>query len=256
MRENLIPTARTDKNGRTVIRHMRPETHSQSAKDTLPAPALSGTAHQQDATLEELFSLIKAMIETDENRHGFDSETRRALNSYPESFRNELRHYLMDLDNDTAAVIARKVATGHSDHVDLCEYAYFLPRINMADKDHAVVLLNTVREYMNDGIIAAAWDYSKADERIKLQCLALMNTAAAIEETGRGNNWTSMSFHSLVMQVKLARLTDNDLIVRLVTRPHEAEDIIKVIKEHGVTDYRTIRGILDGIAPSLSSGAL
>jgi hypothetical protein len=172
----------------------------------------------------------------------------------------------MEGDEGTAAVIAEKIATGHSDHVDLREYAFFLPKINMDNKRNAKVLLETMRDYMDMGVIPAAWDYSEADELVQKQCLALLNVAAAIEATGTGNNWTSLPLSKehlnkrpenvAAMQRSLARLRDNELVVALVTRPGEAEDIISVIREYRVSDYRSIKALLDGIAPSLSGGAL
>lgn len=60
MNNNLIPTPRTDKNGRTVIRHMKNNNTSAPAL-TLPAPTPSTSDNSADRLLSGLLETIKGM---------------------------------------------------------------------------------------------------------------------------------------------------------------------------------------------------
>ena len=177
----------------------------------------------------------------------------RALKSYPNEYLPVLKHNLETLDPDVAFVIAKKIASGHDDYVDLNEYAYFLPRIKIQNKLVAEGLLLNLRDYMHGGFILPAWDYSKTDEEVRGQCIAIMNVAAAIFEISANAQQTAMSSRALNT---LARITDKSLVEAVVAEPETADRICEVIRSYNVSDYLSIRGILDGFQPSLISGNL
>lgn len=58
---NLVPTPRTDKNGRTVIRHMKPEAGVSQQASTLPRPdpVVNPEIAVRDALKDEIFELIR-----------------------------------------------------------------------------------------------------------------------------------------------------------------------------------------------------
>lgn len=191
----------------------------------------------------------------DFERLEFERQTVRGLNSYPAKYLPVLKANLEQLDPAVATVIASKVATGHTDEVDLEEYAYFLPLIQTEDKFLAEAIMLSLRDYMHAEFIAPAWDYSKTNEQLRTQSLALMNVAAAIQESCNRDLESEGSVSSRTRKL-LVRITDETLIRELVADPDSAASVCKVIRKYKVSGYLSIRGILDGINPALSGGTL
>jgi hypothetical protein len=171
---------------------------------------------------------------------------------FPDSFRSTLRGLLRQKDRELATHIAGMVRFNESLTL-INECNSLLRAIDVPDLELGTALVKSLRHYNQ---LEWAGDYSVTDDGLRAQCIALMNTTAAVMEVSsidspalirlRNNNGTRAT----------QLIADESLVQAVLERTEEAPAIIRVIREHGLSSYRPIRAILDGITVPLVDGVL
>jgi hypothetical protein len=158
-------------------------------------------------------------------------------------------------DEQLVRLLAEQIAGGESETL-IREYSFFLRRTDEPDLKRAMRLVQSIR--MSN--VPWSADYSKADARSQSQCVALMKVVSAVDLITDGKT-TSLHYstpqHSVLTRHWLIPvLKDEEMEGFILQHPEEAPRLIEVMRSCGVTEFGLLRAVLDGVTPSLASGAL
>jgi hypothetical protein len=242
-RDSLVPTPAVDKNGKQTTVYKRSEHPAQKRK--VPAPVSPSVN-----SLDEDTALVMKML----GMKGSDAR-RQVLSTlwqFPASFRLTLQGILRQKDRELATHIAGMIYASEGQTM-IRECNALLRAIDVSDLELGTALVKSLR-HCNQ--LEWAGDYSEIDTGLRAQCIALMNTTAAVVDVSP-DMWPALV---LVPNMKGTRdspiIRDEFLVQAVLERPEEAPAIIRVIRESGMTSYRPIRAILDGITVPLVDGVL
>jgi hypothetical protein len=239
-RENLVPVPTVDRNGRQTTVYKRG--YQQGAVLTLPNPVMA----YRDCLRDNL-NLIKDMVGLET-----DGECRLLLSnlqSYSREFQRELNGMLTQDDEVLATAIAAHVLN-RDPETFIRECASLLPELDVDDLEYGASLVSSLREHPQ---LPWAADYSRADDRLRSQCLALMHTVAAVEAFSTGH--PELNYRT-VLGAQTAVLTDGSLAQAVIDHPEDAPEIIRVIRECRLGTYAAVSAVLDGTNPSIAEGVL
>jgi hypothetical protein len=96
-------------------------------------------------------------------------------------------------------------------------------------------------------VFAGVSEFGLADESVREQGVGLLRVTAALSDG---------SWEGARERVNRGRIVDEGLVELVLSRPGDAALIAGVVSEHHVTDPVAILAVLEGMTPSLASGAL
>lgn len=242
-RDNLVPTPTVDKNGKqtTVYRSAAPS----AQKKKVPAPVPPSVN-----SLDEDTALVMKMLGLKGN------DARRQVLSvlwqFPAPFRLTLQGFLRQKDRELATHIAGMIHSNEG-QTTIRECDSLLRAIDVPDLELGTALVKSLR-HCNE--LEWAGDYSVTDDELRAKCIALMNVTAAVVEVAP-DMWPALVLVPNTTGDMDSPIIRDKLLVRAVLeQPEEAPAITKVIRDSGLTSYRPIRAILDGVAAPLVDGVL
>jgi hypothetical protein len=242
-RDDLVQTPTVDKNGRQTTVYKRAATPVQKRK--VPAPA-SPPVNSLDEDIALVMKVL-GLQGNDARRHILSS-----MWQFPDSFRSTLRGLLRQKDRELATHIAGMVRFNESLTL-INECNSLLRAIDVPDLELGTALVKSLRHYNQ---LEWAGDYSVINDGLRAQCIALMNTTAAVVEVSP-DPWPALIFVPNNKGTQASPIINDEFLIQAVLdHPEEAPAITRVIREHGLSSYRPIRAILDGITVPLVDGVL
>lgn len=258
----LIPTSRVDKNGRVVIRHMKPETGDSDGASIPPpaSPSLGGKATVDGALLNDAVSVLLSNLKS----------TGNSLKSDDLLLRRKVEHYsgatlkkIAEMDNnpDLASklnafyhVFTELEVAGKEAYVrDVLETADFMAE-NSTYNDQSVF---TLQRYRN--LTPLNSDGSYPMERYR-QVTRLMQVTHTVLESSSENLGESAFDYELISlnREQTPRLTDERLVDRILeASDSEYEKIIAIVRERSLINFDDITSLIVRDGPNgLSSGTL
>lgn len=247
---NLTPTPRTDKNGRTVIRHMKPQTTTKSNTMIPPvsSPALQSRDARITAAVRKIDQAIAAPGAPEPHPRVFEKIT-RALNTYSDATIERVQQHSW---GPATAVHFNVGVMNTWDETQANDY---------------MMVSNALTEEAPDGIPPFHYDSWKhypelhpanndgdyPEERLA-QLIAIYRVIEDMEEQGyepyRMNELTSDADSYFLSNDQLRNLICNP------GHPHTPEEVARIITTHHVYDPERIKSMLDLENPSMSSGVL
>lgn len=261
----LIPTPRTDKNGRTVIRHVRADKPNYTGSPALPAPALASTSSAHD--------VLGVVKDTREHIKEFLTDTKLGF--------FEKRKMMKTLDRDTLTVLAEHGIGGEGDRIpsDL---------LGLCVRDGKLTFLNDFAAYVDDhGLMDARHGYGHYDTCMYLLGLRggkatneLMATFgftpyseadteeraaqhAVIEAARTLNPEHIVVADATNSNTSVRRLRSYTLVDYIKMHPEKTEEVVRLINDRGISPYEdgleNIEGLMnarDEISAPLAEGAL
>lgn len=275
-RNNLTPTLIVDKNGKPTTVHKKNARASTLPGIPSPVPDMKSRKEREDMA-RGLSARVIDLIGEDTGR--FDTGPKRLMNLLGKTHSVKFVRNLVPLlaeDTDESRGVARQIAGG-ADEFRIGETRYFYERMPGIDYRDLTALVASLRDYR----LTMPADLRDADEMTNRQNIGLMKVTDAIRRhlesqrqkpiliTGRpGGGMSSGIFlhhrddgplrHLLTnldgKEVKV--LTEHALISLIYERPDDADKMVAVIDNHGLTTAREIVGVLEGVLPVLADGAL
>jgi hypothetical protein len=242
-RDGLVPAPTVDKNGRQTTVYKRTAPPTQRRK--VPAPASPSVN-----SLDEDIALVMKML----GMKGNDARRQvlSVLWQFPSSFRLTLQGMLRQSDRELATHIAGMIRSNEG-QTTIRECNSLLRAIDVPDLELGTALVKSLR-HCNQ--LQWAGDYSVIDDKLRAQCIALMNTTAAVAEVSP-DTWPALILVPNATGTQASPIIADEFLVQAVLEhPDEAPAIIRVIREHRLSSYRPIRAILDGITIPLVDGVL
>jgi len=254
---NLIPTPRTDKNGRTVIRHMKPQTAGTDKPTVnLPMPAAVPDHHKTlvHETALNLFSIIE------ENYGGRNTALiinaiENALAKYSVATLDRIQH------NEWLPHAANTLALGITTRWDETQANDFIAACHALreHEPHGVPAIhnNAWKHYRelhpanNDG------DYPK--ERLDQIVTLYFVTEYMIADGEEPYYWDTYHLGELANDIEFIYLGDDNQLRKLILHPgpdYKCEDILRIVTAHHTYDPEKIKRMLDLGVPSMTSGVL
>lgn len=238
---NLVPTQRVDKNGRTVIRHMKAQRSISGSN--LPLPPI---VPEYDRS--QLVSEVAAFITTGNSleHHLSTAKTgiadysldtlHRILGSLSKPQMNLLLHgFTMEWDEEKI-----------NDYISIAS-AVENNRIYSGELDLQLQALNYYEELTP---IQSGQPYPL--ERA-IQCHAIVEAASAIHwhaEDDSDGVFATMADGEFLPYIEDSRLRD------LILHSDERNEVTRIIKERGITDAEVILEFLHSEAPAVAEGML
>lgn len=249
---NLVPTPRTDKNGRTVIRHMKPATFA-SEDATIPTVSLSTPMERSEADQKEHALTISIAQQTlweilmeDDPGTLLADQASAAITGYSEA--TLLRIINFPWGRYSAKDFTSNIAENWTETTanDYMEVTVAMNSLGVSP-DHANSWhLYDLHPANNDG------DYP--GERLS-QLVAIVTL---IEHMQYGALDFYPYWHDPVTgEVESTYLPQEDLRDLILNPgPYNREDIVELVVSHDAYDAERIKAILDASAPSLREGIL
>jgi hypothetical protein len=260
LKGNLIPTARVDKNGRVVIRHVKGEGTGTSARKVLfPAPNTQPSVDETTGTSEavEIFvgmlaikgGVPESLPRLKKSLGGFSPDTIRRIISVKSIQEQRVLPHVYD---ELTKMEPREVFVNDL----LCISGYLMERGEQIDL--AANFINGLQQY--EGITPIREDGSYPPERFS-QSTCLIRVTQKIADMiifGQADA-SSLDF---VPNKRLRhldpRIADKELVGMILTASEgDRERIVDLIEERGIINTVDIKVMLDaGSTSSLSSGVL
>ena len=250
----LVPTVRVDKNGRVVIRHMKPVSGNESgaAIPSLNAPPVN---HNSEAHEELLLSATDVLLRKSYMANsGRDAER---LEKAMKRFSDETLSRISKLHGpagDLAVYFLHLELEGESDEVhvrDLLELSSFLDDRDITTDN--IVL--SIKRY--DFLHPLNESGSYPDERYR-QITRLVESADAIRRSGSSERDSTVFDYAKISKelAPVIRIADEKLVDTILgASDAEYEQIITIMRERAVSDPDSIKELMSGPS-ALSSGAL
>lgn len=263
---NLVPTPRVNKNGHTVIKHMRPDTGNPSALAHVPAPqAYSSDHHRISHMIEQLKERMAVVYE----RNGYEFTSMAipfTLNERLELKNNYVVEayfdYIMeDPDNDREQLLM-SMLTNYLDDEDAMNLLFIAQTLGVRDGSswdearegsmdfvYAWEMYRGFDEY--DGFEVPD-DIINASDEEKASIRSVVKMIDAVYHTD-----SRYIMHEGFSTDGYFLVGDDNLVQLAAQRPDDADAIVKIITERKLMDPKDITAILDAnVVPALSEGAL
>jgi hypothetical protein len=250
----LVPERRTDKNGRTVTRHVLPVTKEYKSSSRIPAPM----AKKQDReslifSLGTSISTQMGFAVTDQNEW---YEIQYSLEEYSDKTLARL-HAAWQPRTQVSSAIALMVYHGESEAF-LGEFAMFGGMIpdDSTGMHKAMSFVRALHHYPQ---LPQVDDYSTADEKTKQACRGLMALTSQLMEARRDFDSDNQPVAGIAHDYdnyNTPVIQDEGLVQLVVDRPEDAQRIAEVAIARVTTDAQTIISVMDYDIKSLSSGVL
>lgn len=238
---NLVPTPRTDKNGRTVIRHMKAQRSGSGT--TLPPPPIApekdrdrlisevATYITEDTNVSHYFNVAKEAIAV----HSLDT-LHRIMGELSKSHMNLLVHgFSMEWDENKI-----------NDYISIAKVV----EENEIYSGDLEGQLQALAYYEELTPIQPGFPYPL--ERA-LQCYAIVGATHAIHwhaDDESNGVFTYMDDGEFIPYIQ------DQMLRGLILHSDERNDIARIIKERGITDPRVIMEFLHSDAPAVAEGML
>lgn len=269
-RPNLIPTTIVDRNGKTTTVHKK--THRGSTIPTIPSPMTKDVRVKRAATAQLLARRVNELLELPV--YGAPDQ-KKLLNmlgkTYSMRFTNELESLFAE-DTDEAKGVASQIMKGKSEY-QIGETRHFYRVMPERGYNTVLPLVESLRYYHGRKKID---DLRNTKPAINQQNIALIKVTDALNKLSKktmiqkapdmyivmgrsqqpAHNDT-LTFVTLdINQNPVMKIRNEDLYALVLERADDADEIVKIIEEYELTTAQPIRGILEGIIPSLADGML
>ena len=248
-KNNLIPTPIVDKNGRLTTVHKRQEVAGKE-NITLPSPVVTEPKRSKQ---DMISGIIEEMREMDLCWDGDETESATStLGGYSTSSLLMVEDALQK-DAESASLAGLLVNAGES-QVLVSEALLYMPQMVYKVFWDAVRQVKTLHGFYPT--LPPCDDYSKADEYVQQQCAALLKVTSAVDTMARDGNQTMKMTAVGNKSDRVAILSDSRLIEYVIDHPQSADQIVDLIEDRGVSDYRVIHAVLHSESLALSNGML
>lgn len=238
---NLVPTPRLDKNGRTVIRHMKPQLSISGSK--LPLPPI-----MPEYDRSQLVSEVAEFITTGNFLEHHLSTAKAGIADYS---LDTLHRILGNLSKPQMNLLLHGF-TMEWDENKINDYISIATvvennRIYSGELDWQLQSLNYYEELTP---IQPGHPYPLARA---LQCHAIVETTSAIHwhaEDDSDGVFVTMDDGEFLPYIQDSQLRD------LILHSDERNEVARIIKERGITDAEVIMEFLHSEAPAVAEGML
>lgn len=267
---NLIPTPRTDKNGVTSIRHMRPETASKSLPVSLPAPIAfhaASTPMSREAVIKALEESVEAAHDSAMLHYAACADVQVLQNSLKKLDDHVARAFYDYITENPASGrdgVLISVLNRHMDSGKAGDIVFVARNFPVEDEidlvwddfSYSTDLFNTAEKYVNglrsvNAEHKAPKDILKASAEEQSQLTALIRVTMTVCDVGRktqGIKKDQRSYETV--------LEDANLITLALERHEEVDSIVSIIRERKAFDAATVSAVLDAGVSVLRNGAL
>lgn len=250
---NLIPTPRTDKNGRTVIRHLKPQSTS-TPKNNTPIPAVSMRTPKDHAALAAVANQTIADNITTNNPQGIPVKTL-----------NRITAALASYSDATLERIQQHEWNGKSAN------HFSVGIINAWDETKAndyMAATTALSEHEPDGVPPLHYDSwqhypelhpANNEGDYPEERLSQITALYLVTEDMITNNEEPYYWDELTNDIGFIYLDDDDQLRSFLLNPgpdYTREDITRIITTHHTYDTGKIKAMLDLGVQSMTSGVL
>ena len=250
MTNPLVPTPVVDKNGRLTTVYKRQEVSGRDGS-VLPSPVVT---ELKRAKQDIISGIVEEMREMNLcwNDDEIESIT-HTLNGYAIASLLMVEDALQK-DAESASLVGLLIQAEEEQEF-VSEALLYMPQMGYKGFWDAARQVKTLHGYYPT--LPPCDDYSKADEYVQQQCAALLKVTAAVDTMARdGNQTMKMTAVGNKNLDRVAILSDSRLIEYVIDHPQSADQIVALIADRGVSDYRVIHSVLHSESVALSSGML
>ena len=247
---SLIPTPRTDKNGRTVTRHLKPQSTS-TTKSSTPIPPLTLSAPKDHATLVSGATAALTNLLYPEGTPAKDlAKITTVLTTYSDATLNRIQQ--QDWNRKPAYHFSVGIITTW-DETKANDYMAATTALREYEPDGVPPLhYNSWQHYPELHPLNKNGDYPK--ERLN-QLTALY----IVTEHMIANGKEPYYWNDLTNDIEFTYLNDDDQLRNFLLNPgpdHNRDDITRIITTHHTYDPGKIKAMLDLGVQSMTSGVL
>lgn len=262
---NLVPTPRTDKNGRTVIRHMKQEGRNTSSSLAAAAPSLQHSKPPM-SDAEFLYYLDSKNGQYQEHDDYYQRALQKIVEFSPTVKEDVVALYEMGNEKGSLAVLELL-----QENLDTIVYQWTRNQIVASRVDgmeHHLSLKESLSVYWSVGSLSSEADktFYSLSSGVR-QAVELHKALSSDDSTKQTEDdlpyWRAVSAATLIMGYESRVDLTPELIrerremVEWLESKEYLGDIIRVGLERGLKDMDSIKTILESDSPaSLSSGAL
>lgn len=248
-RENLVPDVISDVNGKVTTVYRKPLLSVAKEFTPLFPPVV---ANMREERLLGLKDKVAELIGLDEPR---DLEAlSKSLRYCSTEF---LEHVDTALDSDDANFTTSLAGFvfGEEREEVVRECIAFAPRLGLDDMGEAFTLVRSLKNYKR---FSGHRDLSLAPEDVQEDCVSLMGLTRLLagqdvnESSAALEYWDQSSRGLAPMPVVI----DHELIDFALESKESLKRIQNVIRDYSTAEPNIIKGILNGIAPTLAAGSL
>lgn len=248
-RENLVPNVITDVNGKVTTVYRKPPLAFAKEFTPLFPPVV---ANMREGVLQGLKDRVADMIGLDEPRD-LDA-LYKSLRYYSKEFLDQLGVALDDEDTNFTTSLAGMVFGEEREEV-VRECIAFAPRLELKDMGEAFTLVRSLKNYKR---FSGHRDLSLAPEDVQEDCMSLMGLTRLlavhdVDESSVALEYWDQSSRGLA---PMPVVIDHELIDFALESRDNLERVQNAITECSTADPNIIKGILNGITPSLAAGSL
>lgn len=249
---NLIPTPRTDKNGRTVTRHMNPQSTSTTKNTAIPVPAMRApkdhSAIVRDAA-QTIIDLLGA-----KHPQGIPVKTLNKITAALRNYSDATLERIQQHDWTSKSVDHFSVGiTNTWDETKVNDYMAATTALSEYEPDGAPPLhYNSWQHYPELHPANNNGDYP--EERLS-QIVALYR----VTEDMIANDKDPYYWGELTNDIEFTYLDEDDQLRDFLLHPgsdYNREDITRIITTHHTYDPSKIKAMLALGVPSMTSGVL
>lgn len=247
-KENLVPDVITDRNGKVTTVYRK--TAAKNVVKNIPVVPVS--VNTDDEVRSELHADICSTLFIDEP--GDQEMLSRIIGSYRSVFLQRISSAVKDEDYNFATAIAANVF-GDASRTFLSECMVFLKQAGTDDMGEAGSLILSVHRLPQ---FREFNDFSKAPENVQRMVVDLMNLTRVMSELNYdfGSSRMPLDYvHQPHNGLAPYPVITDEALVNLALDGN-TERMMEVIREYGTADASVIKGILNGITPSLAEGSL
>lgn len=254
----LVPTPIVDKNGKPTVVHRKPPKASSGA--VIPGPITEPAGTSRRAVVERVSRIVESIMDsTDVNRGIERGMVRKMMDElHSTEFLLSMEKYLGSTGSESVGV-AEQISYGESER-PILETLHFHSQLEGANYTRTAAQVESLRFYQ---IAPSGADLLGGDELVQEQLLAVLKVTDAIERTltsrvpvGVDADHPLRHIHTSFMGQPVHELRDYALVELVKERSAEADQMSAIISEYKTYDPQVIRGILDGVTPSLAIGSL
>lgn len=250
---NLTPEKRTDKNGVTSVKWVRPKSGVTSIP-SLPAPS-SGKQTSKEIDPKRYENLATKISQstlrwTNCSLNDFDLDALEAVETImQEAIRDGVLGAIDDAVYKGLNGVRKNIMDNRYSKTDP---AAFAPFNNVAVFGRVITSPDAIHRDLGK-LLAGLRRFSRVEDFLhgatdegRAQAVALVTVASRIREPFLVRDWEQGEFH----------ISNGELSALIMERPADAERIAAIVTERGTDDTALIRSILETSAPSLAEGIL
>lgn len=247
-RENLFPQRITDVNGKVTTVYRKRLSTASEFTPLFPPVVAALRVTRLDALAARVAETVGC--EGDENELRF---LRNVLGRYSNELNSQLECVLDGSDANFATSVSGLVNSGESEEV-VRDCIAFAPRLGMTDFGEAFTLVKGLKHYHR---FSAHPDLSRAPKEVQNDCVSLMTLTRLLVEQDSGTSSALMYYYNTdSSHPSIPIIANEELIVLALESEETFQKVQNIVKEYSTSDPKVIRGIIQGVEPSLASGAL